>query len=90
MMCRLIKKIAEQYIEWKKITQVENKKKLQFCKNLKNLPQNLNNSQEKFSTMLEKRDRLWEELKSVSKQLTLEQFKLSANDLALENLHIKL
>ena len=31
------KKIAEQYIEWKKVTQVESRKKLQLCKNLENL-----------------------------------------------------
>ena len=30
-------KISKQYVEWKKITQVESKKKLQFCKNLENL-----------------------------------------------------
>ena len=40
--------------------------------------------------MLKKQDWLQKKLESVSKQLTLEQFKLSANDLALENLHIKL
>ena len=40
--------------------------------------------------MLKERDRFWKELKSVSKQLILEQFKLFANDLALENLHTKL
>ena len=40
--------------------------------------------------MLKKQDWLQEELKSVSKQLILEQFKLFANDLALKNLYTKL
>ena len=30
-------KISEQYVEWKKITRVESRKKLQLCKNLENL-----------------------------------------------------
>ena len=40
--------------------------------------------------MQKKRDWLQKKLKSVNKQLTLEQFKLFANDSALKNLHIKL
>ena len=73
-------KIAEQYVEWKKITRVKGRKKLQLCKDLKNLQQKLNNSQGKFLAMLEKQDGLREKLESVSKQLILEQFKLPAND----------
>ena len=40
--------------------------------------------------MLEEQDQLQKKLKLVSKQLTLEQFKLPANDVALENVHTKL
>ena len=49
-------KIAEQYVEWKKITQIENRKKLQLYKDLKDLQQELNNSQKEFSAMLEEWD----------------------------------
>ena len=40
--------------------------------------------------MLEKQDWFQKELKSVSKQLILERFKLLANDSALKDLHTKL
>ena len=65
-------------------------KKLQLCKDLEDLQQELNNLQKKFSAMLKEWDWLGEKLESVSKKLTLEQFKLFANDSALKDLHIKL
>ena len=49
-------KIIEQYVEWKKVTRVESRKKLQFRKDLEDLQQELNNSQREFSAILEERD----------------------------------
>ena len=63
---------------------------MQLCKDLKNLQQELNNSQKEYSAMLKEQDWLRDKLKSVNKRLILKQFKLSANDLALKDLYTEL